>query len=203
MQTNNNNLLLPQTGHEHSRNAQPTSKKFVMVVDSDPSGRETHPLCQPLAECGYQVVHLVNPREALAHLRFASDSLEDALPALVICDLFLNDMDGLDFVQEVRQMQRSNNSLTKILLVATIESNPTFEQAVLNMGADDFIVKPVRPSDLLLRVRRLMRGLPGVIQEQLENARLENKRGKELRAEPIPEKDDLPFRALRKDDFQF
>lgn len=197
----NHNLLLPQNANANNPAMQP-NKRRILVVDNDPVSAEVHPLCQPLLECGYQVIHVINPREALAQLRFASDSQEDSIPFLVICDLFLSDMDGLDFVQEIRRLQKSTNQITRILLVATIESNPTFEQAVLNMGADDFIVKPVRSSDLLLRVRRLMRGLPGVILEQLETVRLETRRGKEIEAEPIQE-EDSPFRALRRNDFDF
>ena len=173
-----------------------------MVVDNEFISSQTHPLCSPLLECGYQVTHTNKPYEALKQLKLASNGNAHYAPALLICDLFLDNMDGLDFVQELRQMQKASGQVFPILLVATIESNPTFEQAVLNMGADDFIVKPVRTSDLLLRVRRLLRGLPGVIVEQLENTRIEAKRGKELEGHRL-EEEESPFRALRGSPFDF
>lgn len=190
----NNNLLLAQSPSGKVMATQ--SKPWIMVVDNERAIREAHPLCNPLVECGYQVKHVVNAHEALRQLKMA----EQVLPSLVICDLFLNEMDGLDFVQELRKAQHNTAQKTiPVLLVATIESNPTFEQAVLSMGADDFIVKPVRSSDLLLRVRRLMRGLPGILVEKLENQRLEHKRGKELEAVSVEE--ESPFRGLRRSEF--
>jgi len=173
-----------------------------MVVDNLTTPADNHPLCRPLLQCGYQVTHLVNPQEALRQLNFAANNLSQATPALIICDLFLRGMDGLDFVQDLRQLQDKFVQNVPILLVATIESNPTFEQAVVEMGADDFIVKPIRASDLILRVRRLMRGMPGVIKEQLETVRLETRRGRELEAHPIDE-GDPPFRGIRRNDFDF
>ncbi|MEI6043764.1 MAG: response regulator [Chloroflexota bacterium] len=203
MQTDNH-LLLPKTVGLRTATAQITNRR-IMVVDNDQPSRGVHPLCHPLTECGYQVTHLVNPCDALVQLKLAANQYqcnEQFTPALVICDLFLRDRDGLDFVQELRGLQQTTREVIPILLVATIESNPTFEQAVLNMGADDFIVKPIRPSDLLLRVRRLIRGLPGIVREQLEFTRLESRRGRELERYRL-EESNTPFRALRRDDFDF
>lgn len=200
MQTNNH--LLSPKGKPGNASIQQNSKPQIMVIDNQTVPADSHPLCRPLLQCGYQVTHLVNPQEALSHLSFALNKLPQAVPALIICDLFLRGMDGLDFVQDLRHLQNACNQNIPILLVATIESNPTFEQAVVEMGADDFIVKPVRASDLILRVRRLMRGMPGMVKEHLESVRLENRRGRELEAYPLDE-GDPPFRGIRRNDFDF
>ncbi len=204
MHPDTNNLLTVTNGGTKKPSTLAHLSRCIMIVDNDTRPTETHPLCQPLTQCGYQINHVINSREALAQLKYNTHNPELATfrPSLIISDLFLNDSDGLDFVQELRVVQKLTNLHAPILLVATIESNPTFEQAVLNMGADDFIVKPVRPSDLLLRVRRLLRGLPGVLLEQIETSRLEKRCGRELEAHPLDD-GNSPFRALRKHEFDF
>jgi DNA-binding response OmpR family regulator len=77
-------------------------------------------------------------------------------PALVILDLMLPDMSGFDVCRRVR-----GRSSTGILMLTA--SKAEVDQTVgLDLGADDYVVKPVEPRILLARVRSLLRRLGGV-----------------------------------------
>jgi DNA-binding response OmpR family regulator len=176
------------------KEAEQAFKRRILVVDNVKTNGNKHQLCNTLLECGFQIYHFNEPAEVRELLSTPASNM--ALPDLIICDLFLNGMDGLDFILEIRRIQFENNLSIPILMSAAIESNPTFEEAVLQTGADDFIVKPIRSSDLLLRVRRLLRGMPGITRERLESLRLEVQRGKQFEKESSSE-NLSPYRGLK------
>ncbi len=127
----------------------------ILVIDSDGPEKE-HSLCTVLKSYGYQTSHLKSPEQALSHIGQAKPGTS---PDLIICDLLGDEMDGLDFLRNIR---KTNQPTLPVMIVTSLESNSTFEKAVIDLGADDFVLKPVRASELLLRVRLLLRGLPGV-----------------------------------------
>jgi len=77
----------------------------------------------------------------------------DRLPTLVILDLMLPDMDGLDILKHFRGQERSAR-LPVILLTARAEEADRI--LGLEIGADDYVVKPFSPRELMLRVERLI-----------------------------------------------
>ena len=125
----------------------------IMVIDNEASNNP-HSLGATLVKYGYLVSHHSDHRQALKSLY--SLARHDC-PDLVICDLLGDSMDGLDFLRDVRKTGH-----LPVMIVTSLESNSTFEKAVIDLGADDFVIKPVRTSELLLRVRLLLRGMPGV-----------------------------------------
>lgn len=114
----------------------------VLVVDDDPQIRET--LKRHLAYEGYQVSLAADSRETFTQVA-------DSRPDLVILDWMLPGMDGIEICRRLRQA----DDFPILMLTA----KGTLEDKVdgLDTGADDFLVKPFQPEELLARVRALLR----------------------------------------------
>ncbi|MCX6013075.1 MAG: response regulator transcription factor, partial [Chloroflexi bacterium] len=70
---------------------------------------------------------------------------------IVILDLNLPDMNGMDILKQIREV-----SLTPVIIV-TVRGSENDEVKGLEMGADDYIVKPFKPRDLVARVNAVLR----------------------------------------------
>ncbi len=79
------------------------------------------------------------------------DAAVDCSPDLVILDLSLPDMDGLEVCRELR------NWLKAPILVLSVRSDDADKIAALDLGADDYLTKPFSTGELLARVRALLR----------------------------------------------
>lgn len=101
-----------------------------------------------LEQEGYQVVTASNGREAL----FVS---RDQKPDLIILDLMMPEMDGLDFMREYRR----ESDTPIIALTARIDEMD--KVLGLEMGADDYVTKPFSTRELVARVRALLRRTAG------------------------------------------
>jgi two-component system response regulator MprA len=114
----------------------------VLVVDDDARIRDS--LKRQLAYEGYNVVLAAGAQEAFAHI-------SDAPPDLVILDLMLPGMDGLEICRRIREV----DDVPILMLTA----KGTLEDKVdgLDSGADDYLVKPFQPEELLARARALLR----------------------------------------------
>ena len=114
----------------------------VLVVDDDSRIRDL--LRRQLAYEGYQVDLAGDAKEAFARV-------SDNQPDLVVLDWMLPGMDGLEVCRRLRQ-----HSDTPILMLT---AKGTLEDKVdgLDSGADDYLVKPFEPEELLARVRALLR----------------------------------------------
>ncbi|WP_250228244.1 response regulator transcription factor [Anaeropeptidivorans aminofermentans] len=114
----------------------------VLVVDDDAHIAELISLY--LNKEGYDTREVYNGRKAVEE--FGSYS-----PSLVLLDLMLPEMDGYDVCREIRKM----SSVPIIMLTAKGE---TFDKVLgLELGADDYIVKPFEPKELLARVKAVLR----------------------------------------------
>lgn len=76
-------------------------------------------------------------------------------PDLVIIDLFLPDMNGIDILQKIRE----KNSHTRVILCTSASQGPVIDLAMRG-GANGYVVKPYDPDILLSAVRRVL-GSPG------------------------------------------
>ena len=83
----------------------------------------------------------------------AFDATRDRLPALMILDLMLPDMDGIQILKHFRSNERTRR-LPIILLTARAEEADRI--LGLEMSADDYVVKPFSPRELMLRVEKLI-----------------------------------------------
>jgi DNA-binding response OmpR family regulator len=113
----------------------------VLLAEDDPAIAE--PLARALGREGYEVqVH--GTGQGAIDGAFAAD--------LVVLDLGLPDMDGLDVARWIR-----NQGLTTPILVLTARADEVDLVVGLDAGADDYVTKPFRLAELLARVRALLR----------------------------------------------
>ena len=113
----------------------------VLLAEDDPAIAE--PLARALGREGYDVVVQGTGQGAI-----------EGAPAadLVILDLGLPDMDGLDVARWIR-----SNGFTTPVLVLTARADEVDLVVGLDAGADDYVTKPFRLAELLARVRALLR----------------------------------------------
>jgi two-component system response regulator MprA len=115
----------------------------VLIVDDDAAIRRM--LERTLAAEGYAVASAAGGGAALA-------AIERACPDLVVLDVGLPDLDGLAVCRRLR-----SKGLTLPVLMLTARDAVSDRVAGLDVGADDYVVKPFAPEELLARVRALLR----------------------------------------------
>jgi DNA-binding response OmpR family regulator len=116
--------------------------KKILVVDDEPKIAE---ICQDyLKAAGYEVVTAMTGPEGIAAARREK-------PDLVVLDLMLPEMDGLDVCRTLRR----ESDVPIIMLTARVEE--TDKLIGLEIGADDYITKPFSPRELVARVRAVLR----------------------------------------------
>jgi DNA-binding response OmpR family regulator len=118
----------------------------ILVVEDEPSIAEVVSLY--LRRAGYQVTVVDDGGEALA-------TLTRQMPDLVVLDLMLPHVDGL----EITRWLRERGDTPIIMLTARREERDRI--AGLEMGADDYVVKPFSPQELVSRVRAVLRRVQG------------------------------------------
>ncbi len=117
----------------------------AMVVDDSRAIRLI--LGRTLEGFGYQVCQAANGREALALLHREGDDLN-----LVLVDWNMPEMNGLDFVKEVR----SNPRYSKLaLMMVTTETHIDQVCAALEAGANEYVMKPFTPEIIADKLRLL------------------------------------------------
>jgi two-component system KDP operon response regulator KdpE len=118
----------------------------ILVVDDDPQIRRV--LKVTLAGQGFEVDAAKNGDEALERLR-------EGRPDLVLLDINMPGMSGLDLCREVRK----TSEVAIIMLTVRDDEADTVE--ALDAGADDYVTKPFTPPELLARIRAALRRSPG------------------------------------------
>ena len=117
-----------------------SSEKTILVVEDD--NRVSEAVCKYLTKHGFSCVPLHEGKKALSYLSRVN---------LVLLDLNLPDADGLEVLQELRR----KSSLPVMIMSARGEGHQRI--LGLELGADDYVVKPVLPGELLARVKALFR----------------------------------------------
>lgn len=116
--------------------------KTILVVEDEP--KIARLARDYLENTGYEVLTADDGREALA-------LFQSARPDLLVLDLGLPGMDGLDVTRAVRR-----ESLVPIVIV-TARGEESDRLVGLELGADDYLVKPFSPKELVARVRAVLR----------------------------------------------
>lgn len=130
------------------------SARISLVEDTDDLRKM---LTQTLSDAGYNVRHYRRAQD------FERD-LDDWNPDLSIVDLGLPDKDGMGLLSDI-----SNKKDTAILVISG-RSSLTDKIAGLELGADDYLTKPFEVSELLARVRALLRRAGPKADDKTENA---------------------------------
>jgi DNA-binding response OmpR family regulator len=116
----------------------------VLVVDDEPTIRDV--VARYLERAGYRTRVAVNGAQAI-------DAVAIDRPDLVVLDLMLPGVDGLEVMRRLRAHDR--NGIPVILLTAKGEES---DRVVgLRLGADDYVVKPFSPAELIARVDAVLR----------------------------------------------
>ena len=102
-----------------------------------------------LTQEGYQVITAVNGKEAVAKAK-------KELPHLIIIDVMMPEMDGMEAVENIRKMPELSNVIITFL---TARSEDYSQVAGFDAGADDYIAKPIKPKLLVSKVKALLRRL--------------------------------------------
>lgn len=117
----------------------------ILVVDDEPQIRRV--MRATLSAEGYTIVEARNGLEALEKVR-------SERPDLVILDLNMPNMDGIEACREIR----SSSKVPIIML--TVRSAEKDKVRALDAGADDYVVKPFGIQELLARIRAALRRSP-------------------------------------------
>ncbi|GHO53537.1 response regulator transcription factor [Ktedonobacter robiniae] len=117
----------------------------ILVVDDEAVLAET--IAYNLEQAGYHVITAADGNSAL-------DAARSERPDLIVLDIMLPGMDGLEVC---RQLRRENKTATTPILMLTARGDEIDKVVGLEVGADDYVTKPFGRRELLARVRALIR----------------------------------------------
>lgn len=134
-------------------------KQKILVVDDEADIVEL--IAYHLKREGYQVFTASNGQEAVT-------TAKRVMPDLIILDIMMPKMDGIEACRIMRTMPEFNNTFMVFL---TARSEEYSEIAGFNVGADDYIAKPIKPRALLSRINAILRR--NALQEEQVESKLE------------------------------
>lgn len=122
-----------------------TPKTHILVVEDEEDILEL--IAYNLNKEGYQVTRVMSGEKAL-------QSVDDAPPNLILLDLMLPEIDGLEVC---RRLKREPETATIPIVMLTAKGEESDIVAGLELGADDYITKPFSPKVLIARIRAVLR----------------------------------------------
>ena len=122
-----------------------SEKQRILLVDDDPN--ISHLVRLYLEKEGFDVTEAARGDEALEAFRRET-------PALVLLDVMLPGMDGLQVLKEIRKT-------SKVPVIMLTARDETFDKVLgLELGADDYVTKPFETKELVARVKAVLRRAP-------------------------------------------
>jgi DNA-binding response OmpR family regulator len=118
----------------------------ILIIDDDE--RLARMVGDFLRQSGYHITHA--PNAAIGLTLLASSQID-----LVVLDLMLPDVDGLEVCRRIRAM--STDAKRTPVLMLTAKGDPMDRIIGLEMGADDYLPKPFEPRELVARIRAILR----------------------------------------------
>jgi two-component system alkaline phosphatase synthesis response regulator PhoP len=157
----------------------------ILLVDDEPDILEI--VGYNLAQEGYQIITAANGKEAIAKAK-------KELPDLIIMDVMMPEMDGMEACENIRKIPELNNVIITFL---TARSEDYSQVAGFDAGADDYITKPIKPKLLVSKVKALLRRLK---EQEQKNSETLNVGGIEINREEYKiRKDDVEIALPRKE----
>src|SRR5439155_11466465 len=117
----------------------------VLIVDDDPDIQRL--VSYNLSQAGFEVTAAESGRKAL-------ESVQKHPPDLIILDLMLPDVDGVEVCRTLRQRE---NSRRIPIVMLTARSDEIDRVIGFELGADDYVMKPFSPRGLVRRVKSISR----------------------------------------------
>lgn len=117
----------------------------ILLVDDEPDILEI--VSYNLTKEGYRVITAKNGADALKKAK-------KELPHLILLDVMMPEMDGIEACEQLRQCNELSHTLIAFL---TARSEDFSLLAGLEAGADDYITKPIKPKVLLSKIKALLR----------------------------------------------
>lgn len=119
-------------------------RQRILVVDDEPEAAELVEF--NLKQAGFDVSIAADGAEALKKAR-------SLMPTLIVLDLMLPEVDGL----EVCKMLRRDSATAKVPIIMLTAKAAEIDRILgLELGADDYITKPFSPRELVLRIKRIL-----------------------------------------------
>lgn len=129
----------------------------ILVIDTDEELLLTLRLA--LMEEGFSVITSTNSHKAIQLIR-------DEKPQLVLVELLMPELDGIDICIELKKQIELSNTL----VIFHTERNEDYSQiAAFNAGADDYIIKPIKGRVLISRLKALLRRHPAHEEQTTKN----------------------------------
>jgi len=122
-----------------------TAKHRILVVDDEPDILEF--IRYNLSKEGFDVTVASDGKKALKKAK-------EVKPELILLDVMMPEMDGIETCMELREMEETKNVFIAFL---TARSEDYSQIAGFDAGADDYITKPIKPRVLISRIKAMLR----------------------------------------------
>ena len=119
----------------------------ILLVDDEPDILEI--VGYNLSQEGYKIITAANGKEAVSMAK-------KELPHLIIMDVMMPEMDGMEACENIRKIPELANTIIAFL---TARSEDYSQVAGFDVGADDYITKPIKPKLVVSKVKALLRRL--------------------------------------------
>lgn len=119
--------------------------ELIYIVEDEPDIAEL--VILHLEKSGYR-------GKAFQNSKTFFQAVEKSVPDLVILDLMLEDMDGLEICKKIRSEKKLN---TVSIVMLTAKSEEIDKVVGLELGADDYVTKPFSPKELMARIKAILR----------------------------------------------
>ncbi len=121
------------------------AKERIVIIEDDPAIRDL--IRYNLEKNGFSVEGFINGYDGMEYL--------SKMPAnLLILDLMLPDIDGFEICRELRSKEQTKNLP---IIILTAKGEEVDRVLGLELGADDYIVKPFSPRELIARIKAILR----------------------------------------------
>lgn len=134
----------------------------ILCVDDEPDILEI--LKYNLSSEGYNVLTANDGLSAISKAK-------EIIPNLIIIDIMMPNMDGIEACEKLRADQKFNDT---IIMFLTARGEDYSHVAAYEAGADDYVTKPVKPKILVSKVKGLLRRLKKVIENNINYIEFEN-----------------------------
>jgi two-component system alkaline phosphatase synthesis response regulator PhoP len=134
----------------------------ILCVDDEPDILEI--LKYNLSSEGYNVLTANDGLSAISKAK-------EIIPNLIIMDIMMPNMDGIEACEKLRADQKFNDT---IIMFLTARGEDYSHVAAYEAGADDYVTKPVKPKVLVSKVKGLLRRLKKVIENNINDIEFEN-----------------------------